>query len=166
MPAKEPPSGPFSRRSCTRTRCVTASPRISRSQRNHPLPASFATSSPRDRESFGFAEVKRVDEPAAPRGGRSHPHRGSCLHRTKPQVDQLEACQSAAGHSAVSHRRTRRASRSVHPLRASCHHLLQLLPEPPLPEVSDRCPGTVDRSSSARTSPDALCACCLHTTPQ
>ena len=33
--------------------------------------------------------------------------------------------QSAAGHCAVSHRRTRRSSRSVHPLRAS-RHLLQL----------------------------------------
>ena len=71
--------------------------------------------------------------------------------------------QSAAGHCAVSHRRTRRSSRSVHPLRTSRHHLLQQLPESTLPEVSDRGPGTVDRSTSSRTSPDALRPCGLHT---
>src|SRR5216684_3475898 len=49
----------------------------------------------------------------------------------------------------------------MHSLRAS-RHLLQLLPEPPLPEVSDCCPGTVDRSTSKRTSPGALRPCGLH----
>src|SRR5712692_4715870 len=78
-----------------------------------------------------------VDDPAAPGGGRSHPHRGGCFPRTKPPVDQLEAHQSAAGHCAVSHRRTGWSSRPVHPLRTSGHHLLQLLPKPALPEVSD-----------------------------
>ena len=70
--------------------------------------------------------------------------------------------QSAAGHRAVSHRRTRRASRSMHPLRASRHHLLQLLPKPALPEVSDCGPGTLDRGTPARTSPHALRPCGLH----
>src|SRR6266851_6727730 len=69
-----------------------------------------------DFESSGLVEVERrtaerIDEPAAPRGGRSHPQRRSCLHRTKPQVDQLEAQQSAAGYCAVSYRCTRRSSR-------------------------------------------------------
>src|SRR6266851_3145156 len=86
--------------------------RPSRSQRDHHLPASFATSSPRDRESSGLAEAERlvnaggVDEPAAPRGGRSHPQRRSCLHRTKSPVAQLEAHQSTAGHCALSYLRS------------------------------------------------------------
>src|SRR6266853_6059641 len=51
----------------------------------------------------------------------------------------------------------------MHPLRASCRHLLQQLPKPALPEVSDRCSGTVDRHASPGTSPDALRPCGLHT---
>src|SRR5260370_17515201 len=54
----------------------------------------------------------------------------------------------------------------MHPLRASCHHLLQQLPEPPLPEVSDRCSGTLDCSTSERTSSDALRPGGLHTSSQ
>src|SRR5271154_3187152 len=50
----------------------------------------------------------------------------------------------------------------MHPLRASCHHLLQQLPQPPLPEVSDRGPRTLDRRAAKRTSPDALRPCGLH----
>src|SRR5258708_3593177 len=142
--------------------------RPSRSQRDHHLPPSLRASSPRDRESSGLAAAERptaerIDDPAAPRGGRSHPQRGSCFHRTKSPVAQLEAHQSAAGHCALSHRRTRRSSRSVHPLRASCHHLLQQLPQSPLPEVSDRGPGTLDRRTAKRTSPDTLRPCGLHT---
>src|SRR5712692_4869386 len=143
--------------------------RPSRSQRDHHLPPSFTTSSPRDGESSGLTEAERpadtggIDEPAAPRGGRSHPQRRSCLPRTKSPVAQLEAHQSTASHCAVSYRCTRRSSRSVHPLRASCHHLLQQLPQQTLPEVSDRGPGTLDRRTSKRTSPDALRPCGLHT---
>src|SRR5436309_14675510 len=44
----------------------------------------------------------------------------------------------------------------MHPLRISCPHLVQQLPGPPLPEVSDCRSGTVDRGASARTPPDAL----------
>src|SRR5258708_15640113 len=51
----------------------------------------------------------------------------------------------------------------MHPLRASCRHLLQQLPKPALPEVSDRCSGTVDRHASPGTSPDALRPCGLDT---
>src|SRR5439155_14189269 len=114
---------------------------------------------PCDCESFGFAEAERratperIDEPATTGGGRSHPHRGRRIHRTEPPVDSLEARQSASRHSAVPHCCPWRASRRVHSLRAS-RHLLQLLPQPPLPEVSDRCPGTLDRSTPKRTSPD------------
>src|SRR6266478_7689809 len=134
--------------------------RPSRPERDRHLPPSLRTSPPRDRESSGLAEAERrtaerIDEPAAPRGGRSHPHRGSCLHRTKSPVAQLEAPPTAPGHCALSHRRTRRSYRSVHPLRAS-RHLLQLLPKPPLPEVSDRCPRPLDRRASKGTPPDAL----------
>src|SRR6267142_4800181 len=50
----------------------------------------------------------------------------------------------------------------MHPLRASCHHLLQQLPQSPLPEVSDRGPRTLDRRTSKRTSTDALRPCGLH----
>src|SRR4029077_13235768 len=107
--------------SLARRRCGSAHHsdpvRPSRSERNRHLPPSLRTSPPRDREPSGLVEAERevtaggVDEPTAPRGGRSHPHRRSWFHRTKPQVDQLEAHQSAASHSAVSHRRTRRTSR-------------------------------------------------------
>src|SRR5713226_10570541 len=50
----------------------------------------------------------------------------------------------------------------MHSLRAS-RHLLQLLPQPALPEVSDFGAGTVDCRTSKRTSPDALHPCGLHT---
>ena len=90
---------------------------------------------------------------------------GDCFHRTKSPLAQLEARQSAAGHCALSYRRTWRASRRVHPLRAS-RHLLQLLPQPALPEVSDLGAGTVDRRTSERTSPDALRPCGLHAPPR
>ena len=83
-----------------------------------------ATASPLD--SLQLKDRSRtggIDEPAAPGGGRSHPQRGSCFPRTKSPLALLEACQSAAGHSALSHRRTGRSSRPVHPLRASRHLL-------------------------------------------
>src|ERR1022692_2739277 len=44
----------------------------------------------------------------------------------------------------------------------SCHDLLQLLPKPALPEVSDRRSGTVDCRTSAGASPDPLRQCGLH----
>src|ERR1700688_870002 len=40
----------------------------------------------------------------------------------------------------------------MHPLRALCHHLLQQLPQSPLPEVSDRGPRTLDRATSMWSS--------------
>jgi len=49
-------------------------------------------------------------------------------YRTKSPVAPLEACQSVAGHCAVSYRRTRRSCRSMHPLRTSRHHFVQQLP--------------------------------------
>src|SRR6516164_9800115 len=55
--------------------------------------------------------TREVDEQATTRGGRSHPGRRSCLHRTKPLLDSLEARQSAAGHRAVSYCRTGRSYR-------------------------------------------------------
>src|ERR1035437_8635092 len=139
-----------------------------RSERDHHLSASFAAPSSRDRQPAGLAAAERqlrtggIDEPAAPGGGRSHPRRGSCLPPTKPPVDRLEACQSAAGHRTVSHRRTGRASGSMHSLRASCHHLLQLLPKPALPEVSDRRSGTVDCGTLTTASANTLRPCGLH----
>jgi site-specific recombinase XerD len=59
--------------------------RSSRFERDLHLPPSLRTSPPCDFQSSGLVEVKRrtterIDEPAAPRGGRSHPQRGSCLH--------------------------------------------------------------------------------------
>src|SRR5260221_1109193 len=124
--------------------------RPSRSQRDHHLPPSFRASSSRNRQSSGLAAAERLvnagggDEPAAPRGGRSHPQRGSCLHRTKSPVAPLEGHHKTVGPLGPPPRRTRRSFRSVHPLRASCHHLLQILPKPALPEGSDPCPGTGD----------------------
>jgi hypothetical protein len=44
----------------------------------------------------------------------------------------------------------------MHPLRVSCHHFLQQLPQPALPEVSDRCTEPLDRRASKGTSPDAV----------
>ena len=64
--------------------------RPSRSGRNHHLPPSFRTSPQRDRQSSGLAETERhvttgwLDVPATARGGRSYPHRGRRIHRTKP----------------------------------------------------------------------------------
>ena len=69
---------------------------------------------------------------------RSGPQRGSRLHRAKPPVDPLAACQSAIGHCALSHRGTGRSSRRVHPLCSSCPDFLQQLPQPSLPKVSDQ----------------------------
>src|SRR6266566_5185153 len=44
-------------------------------------------------------------------------------------------------------------------------HLVQQLPGPPLPEVSDCRSGTVDRGASARTPPDALRPYRVHPAP-
>src|ERR671922_127573 len=54
---------------------------------------------------------RKIDEPPASGGGRYHPHGGRCVHRTKPPMAWLEACQSAVSHCQVSYRRTRRPSR-------------------------------------------------------
>src|SRR5712692_4421950 len=54
----------------------------------------------------------------------------------------------------------------MHSLRASCHHLLQQLPQSTLPKVSDCGPRTLDRRTSKRTSPDALRPCGLYITPK
>ena len=45
------------------------------------------------------------------RGGRCHPQRGKCFHRTKSSLAPLAACQGVAGYSAVSHGRSGRSSR-------------------------------------------------------
>src|SRR5207245_3442160 len=50
----------------------------------------------------------------------------------------------------------------MHQLRASCHYLLQQLPQSPLPEVSDGGTRSLDRRASKRTSTDALHPCGLH----
>ncbi len=67
----------------------------------------------------------------------------------------------AAGTAFLERNRQWIRSRSVHPLRTS-RHLLQLLPQSPLSEVSDRGPRTVDRRAAKGTSPDTLCPCGLH----
>src|SRR5262249_43565005 len=91
--------------------------RPSKLERNYRLPASLQTSPERHTESSGLTATEGrstaggVDESAAPGGGRSHPQRGSRFSRTKSPVDPLEARQSAAGHRALSYRRTRRSSR-------------------------------------------------------
>ena len=60
----------------------------------------------------------------------------------------LEAPQSATGHRAVSHRRARRPSRSMLPLRTS-RHLLQLVPQSALPEVSGQALATAGSQRAA-----------------
>src|SRR5260370_10929104 len=50
----------------------------------------------------------------------------------------------------------------MHPLWTSRSHLLQQLQKSPLPQVSDRRPRTLARSTPARTSPRALRPCGLH----
>src|SRR6516225_5553562 len=53
----------------------------------------------------------------------------------------------------------------MHALRTSRPHLLQQLPGPPLPEMSDRGSGSLDRCASARTAAHALLARGLHAAP-
>ena len=140
----------------------SAAPGTSRSERDHHLSPSLTTAPQRHRESTGLAPAERqitaerVDEPAAPRGGRSGSRRGTHLHRTQPQVDHLATHQSIASHHALSHRRFGRASRSVHQLRLPSGHLLQQLPGPALPEVSSQPPRPLAPSASSGTSSHAL----------
>jgi integrase/recombinase XerD len=119
---------PLLRNSSARSRCrpsYHSDPvRPSRSERNLCLPTSLRTSPESHSESSGLATTKRrlttgeVNASAAPRCGRSHPHCGNDFHRTKSPMASLEAHQSVAGHCALSYRRTRWSSRSVHPLRS------------------------------------------------
>ena len=53
------------------------------------------------------------------------------------------------GHRALSHRRARRSSRSVLGLRTYCH-LLQLVPQPALPEVPGQRPPALARGAGRR----------------
>src|SRR5229473_2509915 len=50
----------------------------------------------------------------------------------------------------------------MHPLRTSCHHLVQQLSQSPLPEVSDGRSRTLDRGTAQRTAPLALRSCRLY----
>src|ERR1017187_7027563 len=50
----------------------------------------------------------------------------------------------------------------MHPLRTSCHHLVQQLSQSPLPEVSDGRSRTLDRGTAQRTAPLALRPCRVH----
>src|SRR5208283_9604 len=75
-------------------------------------------------------------------GGRCHPQGRRHVPRTLLRFAHLDPAQSAPRHRALSHGRTRRASRSMRSLWAS-GHLLQLLPKPALSEVPDQRQGEV-----------------------
>ena len=75
-------------------------------------------------------------------GGRYHPQGRRQVLRTLLRFAHLDPAQSASRNRALSHGRTRRASRSMRSLWAS-GHLLQLLPKPALSEVPDQRQGEV-----------------------
>src|SRR5271166_5084672 len=75
-------------------------------------------------------------------GGRYHPQGRRQVLRTLLRFAHLGPTQSASRNRALSHGRTRWASRSMRSLWAS-GHLLQLLPKPALSEVPDQRQGEV-----------------------
>src|SRR6516225_10741777 len=98
-----------------------------------------------------------LGDPATLGGGRHHPHRRTSLLGTLSSLLDLAASQSAPGHCPLPHRRARRPSRLLYPLRISHRHLLQLLPEPALSEMPDPCPA----KSGSRNVNRSCCRCTI-----
>src|SRR6266851_2022936 len=89
------------------------------------------------------------DDTATLRGGRCDPQGRQQVPRTR--VLDLAAVQGARCHRPLPHRRARRASRSVLQLRLSSH-LLQLMPQPALPQVPDQRSRPVASQAAAGTA--------------
>src|SRR6266851_2327201 len=89
------------------------------------------------------------DDTATLRGGRCDPQGRQQVPRTR--VLDLAAVQGARCHRPLPHRRVRRASRSVLQLRLSSH-LLQLVPQPALPQVPDQRSRPVASQAAAGTA--------------
>ena len=90
------------------------------------------------------------DDAAAPlRGGRCDPYSRQKIPRTR--VLDLAAGEGARCYRPLPHRRARRASRSVLQLRLSSH-LLQLVPQPALPQVPDQRSRPVPSQAAAGTA--------------
>jgi hypothetical protein len=108
--------------------------RPSRSERNRSLSPPLATTLACHAQSAGCAGAQErqvvrggVNESATVRGGRHHSQRGSRLHRAQPFMAPLDSPQGPAGHRTLSYCCPRCPYRSVHQLRTSCHHLIQLV---------------------------------------
>src|SRR5216683_1930728 len=102
------------------------------------------------------------DDTATLRGGRCDPHRRQQVPRTR--VVDMAAVQGARCHRPLPHRRARRTSRSVLELRPS-GHLLQLVPQPALPQVPDQRSRPVARQAPAGTAACGLLSPGLQRAP-
>src|ERR1700738_2922175 len=89
------------------------------------------------------------DDAAPLRGGRCDPYSRQKIPRTRTL--DLAAGEGARRHRPLPHRRARRASRSVLQLRLSSH-LLQLVPQPALPQVPDQRSRPVASQAAAGTA--------------
>ena len=86
---------------------------------------------------------------------------GESFLRAQPEVVHLAASESAERHPALPHRRARRTCGCVFRVRTS-GHLLQLVPQPALPEVSGQRARPLARSARQRTAAHALRPRGLH----
>src|SRR5271157_3664272 len=159
-----------------RRRCRSAHHSVaagaSRFGRNHHLPASVQTPSQRHREPVGLlglvrgeaetrALAKALNESPSPGDGRLGSQPGANLCRAQLPVDDLAAPESIAGHRPLPHRRPRRTSRSVHPLR-TFRHLLQLVSQSTLSKMPGQCPPPLAGGTSARVAAHPLCTRSLY----
>src|SRR5262245_19811527 len=115
--------------------------------------------------SIKFRSVVTAPHPINPRtvgrdtatlgGGRCHPLIRKPVLETLSRVLDLGSSQGALRHPTLPDGCSGRASGSMRPLRLS-GHLLQLLPESPLSQVPDQCPGEMAARATARTSTGRL----------
>src|SRR5574340_800245 len=114
----------------------------------------------------GSITVPDKNEPPRRGGGRHPPRAGKPLPGQVQGKFRVPATQSVPGHSTLPHGGVGRSCRCLPPMWIPGGHLLQLLPQPALPEVPDAVARTLARSPGTRTAAHQLLPCRVHRSPR